>query len=64
MEVSSCTTSGIKLLTVREMCQVLGIGRNKGYELIARRLIKHIKIGGRIKIPSEYLEEFIKTVTI
>jgi excisionase family DNA binding protein len=50
--------------TVKQLCKVLGIGRNKAYELIAKNQIKHVRIGPLIKIPRHYVDEFIIQNTV
>ena len=47
-----------KLLTIEDITQLLGIGRNTAYQLI--RKIKHIKIGRRILVDETNLMKFIE----
>lgn len=48
------------VLSIKEMAQALGVGRNSAYKLIKDNMIGHKKIGKRIIIPKvcviEYLE--------
>lgn len=53
------------ILTVKDIMQVLGIGKNKAYDMLKHNQIKNIKIGSNYKIPKTYLIEFIyKTVSV
>lgn len=42
-------------LTVAEAAQVLGIGKNTAYEAIKRNELPHLRIGGRVLIPTARL---------
>lgn len=39
------------MLTVKEMCQALRIGRNRGYELVNKGKVHSIRYGSSIRIP-------------
>lgn len=47
------------MLTVSEMCKVLRIGRNKGYELIKSGTVFYIKYGNSIRIPRAAIEKIV-----
>ena len=47
------------LLTIADMQNALGIGRTKAYKLINGGEIKHLRIGKSIKVPKQYLIDFI-----
>jgi excisionase family DNA binding protein len=47
--------------TVAEAAKRLGIGRNTAYEGIRTNEIPHIKIGGRILVPTKALEKMLET---
>ena len=48
-----------KLYTVKEASTLLGIGKNRMYDLIKSGVIKVLKVGG-IKIRAQSLEEFLE----
>lgn len=47
------------LITVEEMQQLLGIGKNTAYQLLKENKIKCFRIGRIWKIPKKSIEEFI-----
>lgn len=47
------------LLTIEDMCQYLGIGRNKAYELIHSNKIKAFKTGRSWHIPQQSVLDYI-----
>ncbi len=48
------------LLTVREACEALSIGRTKLNELLRSNRLKGVKIGERgIRVPSSEIERFV-----
>lgn len=48
-----------ELITVEEMQQLLGIGKNTAYQLLKENKIKCFRIGRIWKIPKKSIEEFI-----
>ena len=48
------------ILTVKEVAEVLGLGRNTVYELVRQGQIRSIRIGRQIKVPKSALVEFLK----
>ena len=48
-----------EIMTVRECCDLLRIGKNTMLELLNSRRIAGFKIGNRWKIPKESVVEFI-----
>lgn len=48
-----------ELITVEEMQQLLGIGKNTAYRLLRENKIKCFRIGRMWKIPKKSIEEFI-----
>lgn len=48
------------ILTVKEVAEVLGLGRNTVYELVRQGKIRSIRIGRQIKVPKSALVEFLK----
>lgn len=49
------------LLKPMEAAEVLGIGRTRLYELLARRAIPTVRIGHRVRVPVEALRRWIKS---
>ncbi len=47
------------ILSVKELCEILNIGKNTTYRLLQSGEIKSIKIGKVYKIPKKYLKEYI-----
>ena len=47
------------LLTPSEAMQLLGVGRNKIYDILRSGQIKHFRIGRDIKIPKKCIQEYI-----
>ena len=47
------------VLTIDELQSALGIGRSMAYRLIRDGDIRHLRIGRTIKIPRQYLLEYI-----
>lgn len=49
-----------KLYSVTEVCELLGIGKNKVYELIKYGYLQAIDLGG-LKVPDVAIDRFIDT---
>lgn len=47
------------VLTVKEVCTILRIGRNKAYELLEKKQIAYIRIGRTYRIPKESLLAYL-----
>lgn len=47
------------VLSVKDLCSLLPIGRSKVYELLRNGTIKSIRIGTRIIIPKQNLVDFL-----
>jgi excisionase family DNA binding protein len=47
------------LLSVGEVAQILGIGRNLTYELVRQNKIPHIRLGRRVLIPRMLLHDWL-----
>ena len=47
-----------QLLTVEEICALLGIGKNTAYQLAKN--VKHVKIGRRLLVSEQDLNEYIE----
>ncbi len=48
------------ILTVKELCEVLCIGKNTAYKLLKSGEIKSVRIGKVYKIPKIYVIEYLK----
>lgn len=48
------------ILTIKELCSWLKIGKNTAYGLIHSGEIKSFRIRGQIRIPKDYVLEYIK----
>ena len=48
------------ILSVKQLCEILDIGKNTAYRLLQSGEIKSIKIGKVYKIPKKYLKEFLR----
>lgn len=48
------------LLSVEELCEILMIGKNSAYTLLANGEIKAYRAGTRWKIPREAVSEYVK----
>lgn len=51
------------VLNVKQLCEVLGIGKNTAYKLLKSGEIKSVKIGHVYKIPKKYVKEYILKFT-
>lgn len=47
------------LLRVTETAQLIGLGRSKTYDLIARGELPSIRIGKCVRVPAEKLREWV-----
>ena len=47
------------LLRVSEVSDALGLGRSKTYELIASGKIKSVRIGRSVRVPADWLREWL-----
>lgn len=51
-------------MTVEEMREVLGIGRNKAYDLIREGEVGCVRAGKKILIPRKAIENFLEKATM
>ncbi len=51
-----------EILTVKDVSEILLIGRNRVYELLETEQLKAFRIGKTWKIPKQSLEEYISTL--
>jgi len=49
------------LLDMAEVQEVLGVGRSMAYRLVNDGTIKHIRFGKTIRVPKEFLVDYIKS---
>lgn len=49
------------ILTIKELCEILMIGRNRAYELLKTDQIHGFQLGRTWKIPRIAVEEYLKT---
>ena len=55
---------GIKLFTPKEAMELLGIGRNKIYELISQCKIEYITLAGKYRITEKGIRNFLMENTV
>lgn len=48
------------VLTICDLCSVLQIGKNTAYDLVNSGLIRCIRVKNRIRIPKQFLIEYIQ----
>ena len=48
-----------EILTVKDLCEILDIGKNTAYNLLKSGEIKSVKIGKIYKIPKDYLIKYL-----
>lgn len=49
------------MITVLELCKLLGISRKYAYQFIREHNIKYIKIGRKFYVSKKSVEDFVKT---
>lgn len=49
------------LLRPTEAAEMLGLGRSKTYQLLARGILPVVRIGGSIRVPAEALRKWIES---
>ena len=49
-----------EIMTVKECCAILKVGKNTMLDMLNNRIIDGFKIGNRWKIPKESVVEFIR----
>ena len=47
------------VVTIRELCQMLRIGRNKAYDLVNAGTIGSIPVGRSIRIPKQAVIDYV-----
>ena len=48
------------VVTVKELCEMLDIGKNTAYTLLRSNVIKSIHIGRQLRIPKSSVVEFLE----
>lgn len=56
MKVTICEK---KTYTVQEIMQILGIGKNAAYHLVAEQQFKSVRIGNSIRISKESFDDWL-----
>lgn len=51
------------VISVKELCEILRIGRNRAYELLQTNQIRGFQMGRPWKIPKASVEKFLKTTS-
>ena len=51
------------VLSVKQLCEILDIGKNTAYKLLQSGEIKNIKIGKIYKIPKKEVRRYINRLT-
>ena len=51
--------NGALLVSVEEAAKLLGIGRGLAYDLVREGRLPHVKLGRRVLVPRQGLEEWI-----
>lgn len=49
------------VMTVKQVAEALGIGKNKAYELINLHIIGSIRVGQRILVPKQCLVDYLES---
>jgi len=49
------------VLTVRQLAQVLGIGKNAAYDLVQTKVIGHLKIGRKYLVPKRCVVDYLNS---
>jgi excisionase family DNA binding protein len=49
------------LLRINETAQLIGLGKSKTYDLIARGELPSIRIGKSVRVPAEKLREWVNS---
>jgi len=57
--VTATPTDGRQTYTVTEVARILGIGRNTAYESCRNGEISTIRIGGRILVPRNVIDDLL-----
>ncbi len=52
------------VLTVRDLARCLRVGRNTAYRYVRLGKIRSIRVGRQIRIPRDFLVEFLKGVQV
>ena len=50
------------LLNPKEVATLIGFGRNKTYKLIRSGEIPSVRIGGRLRVPRQVLDEWVQSL--
>ena len=59
MHVHPSEEDGQQLLTIQQVCQLLGVGRSWVYQRINSGQIRSVQLGGNLRVKREDLDEYI-----
>ena len=59
MHLQSSEEDGQQLLTIQQVCQLLGVGRSWVYQRINSGQIPSVQMGGTLRVKREDLQEYI-----
>jgi excisionase family DNA binding protein len=59
MEQNIIESKGMRLLSIPEACERLGVGRNSIYQLFYQGTLRPVKIGRRTLVSDRGIDEFI-----
>jgi excisionase family DNA binding protein len=48
-----------RLLSIKQACRLLGVGRSNLYEMLALGRVRSVKIGRRRLVPRDAIDEFV-----
>lgn len=49
------------VLSVKDLIEILPVGKNNVYKLLNEHKIKNLRVGNKIMIPKIYLEEYLQS---
>jgi excisionase family DNA binding protein len=49
------------VLTVKQLAQVLGVGKNTAYELVRVNAVSHLKVGRKYLIPKRCVVDYLNS---
>ena len=58
---STIARPGPLLVTVRQACEMLGLGRTSVYHLVRTGQLRKVQIGGAVRFSVDHLREFVDT---
>ena len=49
------------VLNVRQLAQVLGVGRNAAYDLVRTKAVGHLKVGRKYLVPKRCVVDYLNS---